>query len=323
MKEYHNFFGIDIAKNEFVVARYGQKKVLTYDNTPKGIKNFLTKHKAELMDSLVVLETTGGYEWQALQALSKKNIDVHRADTVKVKNYIRSMRHYGKTDAIDALGLATYGFERCAMLKLYKTPDKTQHELQTLVRRRDELVRVRVQESNRLNGPLGYLIASTVNPMLKTLDRCIKNVEKRIEEILKNHPLYRDKKTLMMLVPGVGETTANALLALMPELGYVDRKEIAHLAGVAPHPHDSGKQMGYRKTRGGRPDVKKILYMAAMAASRSSSWLGDYYRSLLERGKKGIVALVALMRKIIVILNARLRDMYGQPKEQQHPLAIA
>jgi transposase len=311
MNKYTNFFGIDTAKGEFVVALYGQNKTTSYTNAATGFADFVNRYQSQLQGALVIIETTGGHEWDLIAYLNEREIAVHRADTVKAKSFIKSIRRFGKTDAIDAHGLARYGSERHSSLTLFKLTEVTQLHLQLLLRRRNELVDMRIQELNRSQGPMSKLlpIEDSFSNILAVLDAELDIVEKAMQALIAADPTYDKKKRLMLRMPGVGNATANTLLALVPELGVLTRRGIASISGVAPHPYDSGQINGYRKTRGGRPEVKKALFMAAMAASRSKGRLGDYYRKLLDRGKKKMVALVALMRKMLVILNGQMRNL--------------
>jgi transposase len=154
-----------------------------------------------------------------------------------------------------------------------------------------------------------FALDSSFERLVRIINEEINEIDSRVKRLIESDCLYKEKKELMMQLPGIGEITASKLLALTPELGYMTRHGIANLAGVAPHPYDSGNIKGYRKTRGGREDIKKTLYVSALSAMRSKDKLGDYYRSLIARGKKSLVAMVALARKIIVILNARIRDL--------------
>jgi transposase len=322
MNKYTNFFGIDIAKNEFVIAMRGQKKTKSYSNDTKGFSDFTNQHQAELQGALVILEATGGHEWDFMSHLMAEKIFFHRADTLKVKRFNGSIRHFGKTDAIDAHCLATYGFERHASLPLFKAKEESELRLQLLVRRREELVADRTQEINRSKSPMSKLISvpASYSNMIEAFDEQIKAVDDAMQQLIESDPEYEEKKKLMMQMPGIGELTATKLLGLFIELGTLSRRNAASLAGLAPHPFDSGQHSGYRRTRGGRTEIKKAMYMPAMAASQSKGKLGDYYRMLLAKGKKKKVALVALMRKMIIILNAQIRDMLAQKRSSILPV---
>jgi len=313
---YQDFIGIDIGKQHFYVGLYGQKETHSYTNTLEGFKQFLHHYQASLPHALLVLETTGGYEKALIAFLQKRELAVHRAHTKNVKRFIQSYGKLGKSDAIDALGLAHYAHERHQSLALY-----TQHEEETLrklVCRRNDLKQMIVQEKNRLQAPDQHELKQSFKKVITLLEKEKKSIEKKIEKIFTEDKQLKQKKEVLQTVSGIGDTTAKDLIALLPELGRANRKQIASLAGVAPHPNESGRWIGHRFVRGGRITIKPVLYMAAMAASRSKSELGQFYQSLVKAGKKKMVALTALMRKIIVIANARLRDFYTNNPIQKH-----
>lgn len=307
---YHSFAGIDIAKDEFFVAMYGQTEVLSYSNNADGFNQFLAQYAEKLKHSLIVLETTGGYELALVRFLQAHNLPVHRANTRKVKHFVRSHGKLGKSDSIDALMLALYGFERHASLDLFV--ENSEKRLLKLINRRVDLKQMLVQEKNRLKAPDQEYVISDIRDHIAFLEKKISLIEASIESLYQKNPSLMQARETIKTVPGIGDIVATQLLGFLPELGTLDRKKIASLAGVAPHPNESGKREGYRFMRGGRPEVKRVLFMAAMTASRSKTPLGLCYERLLARGKKKMVALAALMRKIIVIANARLRDFYAE-----------
>jgi len=306
---YHSFIGIDIGKEEFFVAVHGRKKVVSFPNNKEGFTQFTTQFEKELHASLTVLETTGGYEMALIRHLQSGGYDVHRANTRKVKSFIRSHGKLGKSDNIDALMLALYGLERHASLPLFvEKPDET---LAKLVRRRDDLTKMLVQEKNRAKAPEQGELLESIATIIDCLQNELKNIDSKINALYQSNAELAEKRDILKEIPGVGNLVATQLLGKAPELGTVGGKQIASLAGVAPHPNESGKREGYRYTRGGRKELKAVLYPAAMAAARSHSRLGDHYQKLLSKDKKKMVALTALKRKIIVIANAKLRDYYA------------
>lgn len=317
---YHNFIGIDISKDDFVVACYGQSTIKSFANTKKGFVEFSQHYESILKTSLVVLETTGGYEMALVYYLLKEGIPVHRADAKKVKFFIRSWGKEAKSDGVDARGLSQYGYERHPHLNLYQREESQQIELQQLLQRRLDINQMLVQEKNRSQTPnkIAFVIESS-KKTVKFLEKQLDAIEEAIEKLLETLPEQMEKRKVLKSINGIGEKTSAALLGLLPELGRLNNKEIASLVGLAPHPCESGKYKGYRRTKGGRQDVRNLLYMGAMAASRSKSTLGDFYNSLINRGKKKKVALTALMRKMIVIANARLRDWF----KSQESLALS
>ncbi len=313
---YQNFIGIDISKNDFYVGIHIGNEVNSFPNSTKGFTAFHKTHRKYLENGLVVLETTGGYEKALIRYLQNKKYDVHRANTRKVKHFIRSYGCLGKSDSIDALGLARYGFERHTSLSLYEAP--SDGHLRALVCRRIDLKRMIVQEKNRLQAPEKKSLKSSFMSVIEALKKEVKKLDEQIKKICEHNEKLQEQIAVLKSVPGIGEVVALQLITMMPELGKQNRKQIASLSGLAPHPNESGKKIGYRFTRGGRSTIKPILFMAAMAAARSQSKLGIFYQKLLAAGKKKMVALTALMRKIIVIANARMRDYY---QEKDGPLA--
>lgn len=303
-----HFIGIDVGKMSFDVAIWGQDKTYCYVNNKSGVLKFFKTHLTVLKESLVVLEATGGYEKSLLLFLTSHDISVHHANPRKVKFFIRSFGTQAKTDTLDAKALSQYAYERHETLSRYHAKDIVLETLAKLIKRRQELVIIRTQEKNRASGPDRTLLIKSSKLILKALDRAIKVIDEEFKE-LQRHPTLKSKHETLKQVYGIGDKVALTLLATMPELGTITNKQAASLAGVAPHPKQSGQANGYRRTCGGRQNVKPILFLAAMTAARSKSELGNFYNRLIQNGKKPIVAIVAVMRKIIVIANAKLRDL--------------
>jgi transposase len=272
------FIGCDVGKAEIVIFDSRTGHTTKISNTGAALARFAASLDP---DGLVICEATGGYEAALLDALVTAGRPVHRADARKVKAFIRSLGTLGKSDAIDACALARYGSERHDRLARWQPRDHQRDRLHLLVTARRELVRERVAYRNRLQAP------------------GMAPIEPRLRRIL---------AALDAEIAGIGPATAAQLTALMPELGTLGRRQAAALAGLAPHPRQSGTKDAYRRTRGGRPEVKHALFMAALAATRHNPTLRNFYQRLKSNGKKPIVALIAVMRKIIVIANARIRD---------------
>lgn len=306
---YQNFIGIDIGKASFVVGFYNQRDTYEFENSLKGFKAFIERFEAILPFSLVVLETTGGYEMNLVTYLVSRKFAVHRADTRKVKYFIRSLGKEAKSDAIDAQGLSRYGCERHERLDLYVPKVSNQELLQQFTQRRLDLKKMLVQEKNRSQSPnLNASISKSCYAMINALEKQMLAVDEAIQSLIDADPKQKEKQQVLQEVDGIGQIISGTLLALLPELGTVNRRKIASLVGLAPHPYESGSKIGYRRTKGGREDARSILFMAAMTASRSKGRLGEFYRSMIARGKKKMVALTALMRKIVVIANAKIAD---------------
>jgi len=308
MKEYQNFIGIDIGKFNFVVALFNKKTIAEYENNLDGITKFIADYRDILSNTLVVMETTGGYELELLYALCAQGIAVHRADTRKVKYFIRSFGSEAKTDALDAKALASYAKERRDSLDLFEPQSKQSIKLFQFVQRRNDLKQMMVAEKNRFRNSSDKIVQRSVKKVIKMLESQIELITSQIKEIIESDPILKKKLDILKTVPGIGDITAFELLVLLPELGTLTRKKIASLAGVAPRAKDSGTYRGYRRTGHGRGGIKPVLFLAAMAARNSNTDLKVFYNRLIANGKKKMVALVALMRKIIVIANARLKE---------------
>lgn len=297
--------GFDVAKATITVFDTATGRVQTFANRPADIRQVLAGLDPHCF---CVLEPTGGYERRLAAELAAAGLACHRADTLKVKAFARSFGRLAKTDAIDARTLAHYGRDRWQSLALFTPDAETQAVLASLTARRRDLVAFKVAEQNRAKAPGPERIAKSCKTVLRTLAREIQAIDAQIEALVAESPALSRRVAVARSLPGVGQRTAITLAAAMPELGRMSRRQAASLAGVAPHPNDSGTLKGYRRMQGGRASLKPVLFMAALSASRANGPLRQTYQRLLANGKKPIVAIAALMRKIIVILNARIRD---------------
>jgi transposase len=300
-----SFIGCDVGKTNIVVFDSRDSRTRTVANRPADLAAF-----AAGLDHtcLAVCEATGGHEAALLSALLQAGCAAHRADARKVKAFIRSFGTLGKTDAIDARALARYGQERHAQLARWQAPDQQRDRLQTLVLTRRDLVDERVACKNRLASPGAAAVQPYLQCLVDCLDAQIVAIEADIQATIGAHrALDRATQTIRTLI-GFGLVTAASIIALMPELGTLNRRQAAALAGLAPHPSQSGASDGYRRTKGGRPEIKKVLFMAALTASKRDPKLSGFYQRLIANGKKPIVAITAVMRKLIVICNAMLRE---------------
>ena len=302
--------GFDVAKDTIALFDSASGQTETMPNRPAAIRRRLAGLDGA---DLAVCEPTGGHEAALLQELLAANIPCHRADTLKLKAFIRSFGTLAKTDALDAQALARYGQERWTHLILFELPDADQQALCDLVTRRQQLVEMKVAENNRAKGArIANALKASCRAMLRTLNAQITRIERAIDALVAQSTALTETVARYRELPGIGPRTAQGLAAFMPELGHLSRRQAAALAGVAPHPSDSGTRRGYRSMRGGRPQVRAVLFMAALAAARAKGPLKAFYNRLIQNGKKPIVAIAALMRKIIVILNARQRDALNQ-----------
>lgn len=303
------FLGCDVGKASIVVFDTKTGQVSTLPNCPEALSAFAAGLEPAC---LVVCEATGGYEDALLSALVAAGCPAHRADARKVKAFIRSFGILGKSDALDARALARYGQERHASLARWQAPDPAREGLQTMVLARADFVAQRTACTNRLAAPGAEPVRTRLQALHDCLDAQIRGLDADIAAAIRAATDLARAERVLRSIAGLGPTTAAALLALMPELGRVGRRQAAALAGLAPHPNQSGASDAYRRTRGGRPEVKKVLFMAALAAARHNAVLRAAYKRLIANGKKPIVAIIALMRRLIVIANARLRDASAQ-----------
>lgn len=294
--------GFDIAKDTITTCDGTITRVIA--NQRRAIRAFLKSYKHI---DLAVCEPTGGHEGLLLEECLRVGIACHRADTLKVKSFIRSYGTHGKSDAIDAGMLSGYGRERWAKLDLWQAPDPDETDLRALVRRRQELIAIKVAEKNRARAPGGRL-ATSFEAVIKVVERQIQAIDAAICELIANSSTLKHRAAVCTAMDSLGPIVAAKLLAILPELGSMTRRKAAALAGVAPHPNDSGQKHGYRKIRGGRPDVRTALFMPALRAAAGKGEFAAFYKRLIANGKKPMVAIAAVMRKIVVTLNARLRD---------------
>lgn len=294
------FVGIDVSKARLDVGFAPKSEVLSVDNADEGIAT-IVEHLAELDVALVVLEATGGFEAPVVAALSAAGIPVVLINPRQVRDFARATGRLAKTDAIDAQILAE--FAMAVRPKIRALPDEATSELKALSARRRQLTEMIVAEKNRLCSA-----SKSVRPHIEAHIRWLKDELDRIDDdilnTIKNNSLFQGKDTLLKSVPGVGPVISATLLSELPELGSLNRKQIAALVGVTPFNRDSGKFRGKRTIWGGRTYVRRALYMGTLSATRFNPVIKEFYHRLLEAGKSPKVALVACMRKLLTILNA-------------------
>jgi transposase len=254
---------------------------------------------------VVAFEATGGYEGGLRQALLEAGLEVRRLNPLRVRLYAKSLGRNAKNDRIDARVIARYAETADTMPEIL---DPARERLAELVSHRRRLIDERVAVGNQTNMLRCRLLQAQNRQRLALLARQIAATDTLIIEAIGQVPSLVAKVRLLKTLKGVKDVTATALVALLPELGRITRRAIAALVGLAPFDHDSGKQRGTRSIAGGRAAVRTALYMAARAAARSKSPLGAFYKRLIAAGKTPKVATVALMRKMLVTLNAMIRD---------------
>ena len=295
--------GIDVGKRELVVSVSGGP-VRSFKNEAGGIRGLAEWLRTEGVEQ-VVCEATGGYERGVVQGLKARGLAVHRAHPSRVRSFAQASGQGAKTDRLDAQVLVLYGevFE----VEGQPVRDSAYEELREVVGRRQQLVEQRVAERNRLEKGLGGASKKSMERHVAWLGKEIARLDKAVQALVDGHPQFSQLAALYQSVSGVGALTAATLLAHLPELGQGDAKGMTALAGLAPWSRDSGQHHGSRAIRGGRQKVRRALYMAALAAIRFNPELKAFYRRLRRRGKVGKVALVAVMRKLLLLLHAIAR----------------
>lgn len=298
--------GIDVSKQHLDVCVGSDE--FRQDNMAQGWNAIVAKLKAEKVD-LVVVEATGGYERGLVCALQAEGFEVARVNPRQARDFAKSMGVLGKTDKVDARVLRDFAdvLARHEKRAKYITAPAEPHRqaLAALVVRRRQLVDMRVAESNRLEQA-SKVTARSIRSIIKALDKQLTEIDDDLDQLLQEH--FEPQRKLLDSVKGVGPVTIVTLTALLPELGRLDRRKISKLVGVAPLPCDSGKHKGKRQVWGGRGDVRSVVYMAVLSAKRHNPVLKAFYERLIAAGKPPKVAMTACMRKLLVILNAMLRD---------------
>ncbi len=313
--QYPRHFGIDVSKDHLDIHCLQSGRSWRIANSVAAIRRFIDE-QPPLRDALVVVDSTGGHELVCCETLAAAGIRVHRAHSYRLRSYIRSRGQMAKTDRLDARMLAAYGQERQAELRLFTPQGRLQRQLRQLALRREQLVRMRTREKNRLKAPANGDVFASIRSILRALQREIAHIEARMRKLVRAEEALEGKRRMLMAIPGIGSTIANALIALMPELGNIGNKQAAALAGLAPYARDSGKWRGKRHVGPGRPIVRRLMFMAAMVAVRHNETIRGFYRRLIDNGKKPIVALIAAARKLIVIINAKTRECLAEIQMQ-------
>jgi transposase len=305
--------GVDVSKESLDVRLLPSGETLTVPNTPEGITQLLG-FLARFQITLVVLEATGRYGRAVTAALLDAQIRVAVVNPRQIRDFARATGILAKTDAIDAKVLAHFaalGLGRACE----KVPEK-QALLQDRITRRRQVVGMLVMENNRLDGLQDRLTIKMIRKVVALLERQRAQLDEEIAEFIESDDDWRNRRDLIASVPGVGPVSANALVAGLPELGQLNRQQIAALVGVAPMNFDSGKLHGKRAIRGGRPMIRTTLYMAAFCASRHNPVIKAFVDRLRAAGKPFKVALTAAMRKLLTILNLMVKT--NQPWNPAH-----
>jgi len=296
--------GIDVSKARLDVALGAAGELLSVANETRAIAGLVAR-LVELAPALLVLEASGGLETALVAELGAAQLPVVVVNPRQVRDFARATGQLAKTDALDARMLALFA-ERIRP-ELRRLPSEQERELKALVARRRELVEMITAERNRL-GSAPKLLRKEITAHIRWLEGRLKERDRDLDRMLRSSPLWREREDLLRAVPGVGPVLCATLLADLPELGALSRREIAKLVGVAPLNRDSGTLRGRRTVWGGRARVRAALYMATLVAVRFNPVLKAFYLRLRGAGKPAKVALTAAMRKLLTILNAMLKQ---------------
>lgn len=299
------FIGIDVSKAALDVAARPAGITFRVANDPAGLAE-LVKRLTPLSPALVVLEATGGYEAPAMAALQLAAIPVAAINPRQARDFAKATGRLAKTDRIDAEALAH--FAEAVRPEPRAVASEEHRALDALLSRRGQLVEMRVMEADRLAACVDAAVRAAIERHLAWLDAELADAERRLDEAVRASPAWRERDELLRSIPGIGPVVSRSLLAGLPELGTIDGGRLSALAGLAPYAHDSGTLRGGRHIRGGRSDVRRALYLAALSAARRDGPLKAFADRLRSRGKKAKVVLIAVARKLLTIANAVVRS---------------
>ena len=298
------FIGIDISKSSLDTAVGATGEYKSFANTEEGqasMRDFIiSKHPA-----LIVVEATGGFELGALRILASAGLPVVAVNPRQVRDFAKAVGTLAKTDKIDAHIIARFA----EAVKPEVRPMKTEEEemLDALNGRRFQLIEMITAEKNRLSRATKWTKDSIIGH-IKMLEESLAKIDRDMDDLIKNSPIWRRKEEVLRSIPGVGKVMARTLLADMPEIGTMNRRQISALAGVAPMNRDSGKYKGCRRIWGGRSQVRSVLYMCAFSSIRCNPIIKAFYKRLRDAGKKFKVAITACMRKLLTIINTIMKN---------------
>lgn len=297
------FIGIDVSKERLDIGKYpsGECKSVAHDDA--SIECLVAQWR-ELRPTLIVLEATGGYERRISRALASAELRFTIVNPRHVRNFAKATGQLAKTDRMDALILARYA--EAVRPAVRPLPDEATQELKALTARRRQIIEMMVAEKNRL-GSAPKAVKKRINAHLRWLEAELGRANKDLDQAIRQSPIWKENEGLLQSAPAIGPAVSRTLIAELPELGKLNRKQIAALVGIAPLNRDSGKFKGRRSIWGGRATVRACLYMAALVASRHNPTIRAFYNRLRTAGKCPKVALVACMRKLLTILNAMIK----------------
>jgi transposase len=300
--EFSVIVGIDVSKARLDI--FADEKVWSVSNDWDSISKLATQ-LTEMHSDLIVVESTGGLEQALLSEFSSMGLPVALVNPRRVRQFARSIGILAKTDKVDAKLLARFG--EAVKPEPTKLPSLEEQHLSALMTRRRQVIEILTMEKNHLC--IAHLVArDSVIKIITLLQQELDELNNQIGEYIDQIPTFKEKDEILCSTPGIGKVTAAILLSDLPELGSIDRKRLASLVGVAPFNNDSGRFRGKRRIKGGRPAIRTVLYMATITAIKFNPLIKPFYQHLLLKGKVKKVAIVACMRKLLIYLNAMIRD---------------
>ena len=311
------YSGIDVSKAKVDVAGYGGDLTATVKRDTASLSKLAKLLRARGVKR-VVLEASGGYEQAVLAALHEEAVPVVLIQPARARHFAKSLGRRAKTDAIDARVLAHMAAILPEDAPQWQPRTAAQQLLRSLVQRRTALIRTREAERKRLRGADNAMIKKSIRAVISVLTKEIRRIDDHLKTIVATDPLMTARVDTLSEVKGVGRLTATTLLVELPELGTLNRRQVAALAGVAPMTRESGTWSGKRYISGGRHAVRRALYMAALSAARHNTHLAPLYKRLLQRGKPKKLALVAVMRKLLIHINSLIRISRQVLREAQN-----
>jgi transposase len=304
-RQHHTFAGIDISKNFLDLATNRSKDVQRFAYDQAGLASLVKRIKT-IKPTLIAMEATGGLERRLHHHLAHAGFDVAVVNPRRVRDFARAFDQLAKTDAIDARIIAS--FAEVTKPRPCPMPEIHEQKLQALVVRRRQVVQSKTRESNRLERTYDADMRAMIQQAVRLYTRQIEKIEQQIAAVIAASEHLQQRNDLLRSAPGIGPATAGALIAELPELGRLNRQEIAKLVGVAPINRDSGQMRGKRTTVAGRTSVRNALFMATLVATKHNPAISAFFQRLVGNGKSKMVALVASMRKFLTILNIMIRQ---------------
>lgn len=299
------YVGIDVSKDRLDVYILPQDEFFTVERNGKGLA-LLVERLRPFLPNLVAVEATGGFESTTAAAVAGAGLPLVVVNPAQIRHYAQALGKRAKTDPIDSKVIARFAAD--IKPEARALPDEMTQFLADLVARRRQIVEMIQAERQREKRTTVKRLRKSIARLVAALEKELSALDQDIDDAMRGSPAWREKEDLLASVPGVGPQTARTLIAQLPELGTLDRKTIASLAGLAPYTRQSGRWKGKSMIAGGRKAVRSALFIAAMVASHHNDTLKHFYGRLLASGKPKIVAIVAVARKLLTILNAILRD---------------